>query len=118
MFARAVQLMITLAPLAALYPMRGLLRDADSGDVGNIDEWKSRESKKNSSVSESSFLINGYLKFCLRCVECSGAAIVKSMQVSVYITPGIPTYLIYIMKIFLTVLEFVELYFLEGNTII
>jgi len=60
---RVIQLCFTLFPVAALYPVHRFISS----------------NRKNDEDSNSS---DWYLKVCLRCVELSGAAVIKLMQVS------------------------------------
>lgn len=75
MVARAAQLLLTFAPLAALYPVAKILK---SLGFGGKDSQK-LETALNGEADDSS-IAEWYLNLCLRCVENSGAAVIKLMQ--------------------------------------
>jgi len=69
MFARLVKLYIALTPLLFLYPLLSSATTTDSTD-------STTEKKKK----EYHWFAQWYLRFCLRNVEWSGAAVIKLMQ--------------------------------------
>lgn len=76
LWRRFVKLLITLTPVAALYPLQSLLgllgpRKTDDQNVHDVFM------ADNTNVDGP---LGWYLDMCLYCVECSGAAVVKLMQ--------------------------------------
>lgn len=80
--SRVIQLLVTLAPLVLLYPIRySLLTSSSSLDNNNIHEKDSPSlTVDRKGTSWSNDAVKSYLSLCLKCVEYSGAAIVKLMQ--------------------------------------
>ena len=74
MVARATQLLLTFAPLAALYPVAKILRSVGLGSAEQMDRALGSDKPADAGVAE------WYLKLCLWCVESSGAAVIKLMQ--------------------------------------
>ena len=79
MFARLVQLMLSLAPVAALYPLQMLL--SGSPTKANADASQdAHETALQDHNRPTNAMMGWYLRMCLRCVEWSGAAVIKLMQ--------------------------------------
>lgn len=73
LWRRFVKLLFTLAPVAALYPLQKLLGSSKSKDE-NVHDVMMVDSDNVEGP------LGWYLRLCLYCVECSGAAVVKLMQ--------------------------------------
>jgi aarF domain-containing kinase len=76
MLKRLIQLSITLAPVVCLYPVVLLLR-SDQKSSGDAHEILLAQQH---SGEELKGFQGWYLRVCLRCVESSGAAVIKLMQ--------------------------------------
>ena len=73
---RVVQLLLTFAPVALLYPVHRLISSSSS----HLDNNESI-----GLITADSKSSDWYLKLCLKCVESSGAAIIKLMQVILFL---------------------------------
>jgi len=79
MVARTAQLLLTFAPLAALYPVAKILKSLGlGGGGGGKDEDLAKA--LGSANPDDSGVADWYLRLCLWCVESSGAAVIKLMQ--------------------------------------
>ena len=76
MVARATQLLLTFAPLAALYPVAKILRSFGLGNADQMDKALGSDQHEPTDAGVAEW----YLKLCLWCVESSGAAVIKLMQ--------------------------------------
>lgn len=80
MALRAFMLMCTLAPVVALYPVQRLVRSGENRSVTTTDGKDAHEVAVSGEETDVEGALGLYLKMCLYCVECSGAAIIKLMQ--------------------------------------
>ena len=80
MVARATQLLLTFAPLAALYPVARILQSFGLGGGGQEAEDLAKALGSDGAPISDSAVADWYLKLCLWCVESSGAAVIKLMQ--------------------------------------
>ena len=78
MVARAAQLLLTFAPLAALYPVAKILKSLGIGTEKDREELA--KALDGSTKPDDSGVAEWYLSLCLWCVESSGAAVIKLMQ--------------------------------------
>jgi len=74
LWRRFIKLLFTLAPVAALYPLQKLLGPSKKAKDENAHDVMMADSAQVDGP------LGWYLKICLYCVECSGAAVVKLMQ--------------------------------------
>jgi len=74
LWRRFIKLLFTLAPVAALYPLQKLLGPSKKAKDENVHDVMMADSAQVDGP------LGWYLKICLYCVECSGAAVVKLMQ--------------------------------------
>jgi hypothetical protein len=74
LWRRFIKLLITLTPVAALYPLQKLLKWTKSVEQERAHDALMSESDKVEGP------LGWYLNMCLYCVESSGAAVVKLMQ--------------------------------------
>ena len=72
LWRRFVELLFTLAPVAALYPLQRLLGPKKSNE--NVHDILLLDTKEVDGP------LGWYLRLCLYCVEWSGAAVIKLMQ--------------------------------------
>ena len=79
MVARAAQLLLTFAPLAALYPVARILRSFGLGGGSGREAEDLARALGDAPISDSA-VADWYLRMCLWCVESSGAAVIKLMQ--------------------------------------
>lgn len=73
LWRRFIKLLVTLAPVAALYPLQKLL-----GSSSSSEEQDAHDLMMGSKTVDGP--LGWYLSMCLYCVEFSGAAVVKLMQ--------------------------------------
>jgi aarF domain-containing kinase len=74
LWRRFIKLLITLTPVAALYPLQKLLKWTKS-----VEQERAHDALMSES-DEVEGPLGWYLNMCLYCVESSGAAVVKLMQ--------------------------------------
>ena len=74
LWRRFIKLLITLTPVAALYPLQKLLKWTKS-----VDQEQAHDALMM-GAREVEGPLGWYLNMCLYCVESSGAAVVKLMQ--------------------------------------
>ena len=79
MVARAAQLLLTFAPLAALYPVAKILQSFGLGGGGGQEAKDLARALGDAPISDSA-VADWYLRMCMWCVESSGAAVIKLMQ--------------------------------------
>ena len=77
MLVRVAKLLVALAPVAALYPMRLLLSSGSENEKEDAHTTALQEKKEVSNA-----MLGWYLRICLRSAEWSGAAVIKLLQVS------------------------------------
>lgn len=86
MVRRLIKLSVVLAPVALLYPLAML---ANRIEGGSTDDESKQQGKRDAHVialesAQDADAVSGfvgwYLRMCLRCVESSGAAVIKLMQ--------------------------------------
>ena len=78
MLLRAIKLMFTLAPVVALYPVSQMLVYSQSGNHKEMTPQEIALSEDSDAAVAGA--LGWYLRMCLRCVEYSGAAVIKLMQ--------------------------------------
>jgi hypothetical protein len=77
LWRRFIKLLVTLAPVAALYPLQKLL---GSSNTSCSEEQDAHDLMMGDGSKTVDGPLGWYLSMCLYCVECSGAAVVKLMQ--------------------------------------
>lgn len=80
MLVRAAQLLITAAPLAALYPVARALKSLGLGGPAGSGSRAALEEALGAPPSDDSAVTQWYLKLTLWAVESSGAAVIKLCQ--------------------------------------
>lgn len=88
MVRRLIKLSVVLAPVALLYPLAMLANRIENGATDDESQQQARGKKDAHVIAlesgpESdavSGFVGWYLRMCLRCVESSGAAVIKLMQ--------------------------------------
>jgi ABC1 atypical kinase-like domain len=76
---RLVQLSFTLGPVLLLYPLVSWLCRDDSSDENSLDS-QAKVLRLENEAAVVTGLWGWYLRYCLQCVEHSGAAVIKLMQ--------------------------------------
>ncbi|GKY96165.1 hypothetical protein MPSEU_000576400 [Mayamaea pseudoterrestris] len=76
---RIVQLSLTLAPVAILYPLARMMQSSTNDECEHLDAHEILLAQDLQKQHAQGF-IGWYLRLCLSCVEYSGAAVIKLMQ--------------------------------------
>lgn len=79
-FRRLIKLSFTLAPVVVFYPFLLLLHKRDPDEDAQAIVLRQNTDKNNETKIWADLVLNSYLRLCLRCVENSGAAVIKLMQ--------------------------------------
>jgi predicted unusual protein kinase regulating ubiquinone biosynthesis (AarF/ABC1/UbiB family) len=86
MVRRLIKLSVVLAPVALLYPLAMLANRIEGGSTGEDSQQQSKKDAHMIALESApdsdavAGFVGWYLRMCLRCVESSGAAVIKLMQ--------------------------------------